>query len=100
MIIRENFPAPSRKRFYVSIGFIGGIRLSTKTKVVYTSEKGNKRKLKENRSYGMVPIKVDYRLRVGYRGVCIWGNYSLTNMFNTNRAPELKPFAVGLGITI
>ena len=100
LMLEKQIPAPHWKRFYVSTGFIGGIRLHSKTKVVYTSEKGNKRKLKENGSYGMVPFKVDYTLRVGYRGVCIWGNYSLTNMFNKNRAPELRPFAVGFGITI
>ena len=100
LMLEKQIPAPHWKRFYVSTGFIGGIRLHSKTKVVYTSEKGNKRKLKENGSYGMVPFKVDYTLRVGYRGVCIWGNYSLTNMFNKNWAPELRPFAVGFGITI
>ena len=100
LMLEKQIPAPHWKRFYVSTGFIGGIRLHSKTKVVYTSEKGNKRKLKENGSYGMVPFKVDYTLRVGYRGVCIWGNYSLTNMFNKNRVPELRPFAVGFGITI
>ena len=100
LMLEKQIPAPHWKRFYVSTGFIGGIRLHSKTKVVYTSEKGNKRKLKETGSYGMVPFKVDYTLRVGYRGVCIWGNYSLTNMFNKNRAPELRPFAVGFGITI
>ena len=100
LMLEKQIPAPHWKRFYVSTGFIGGIRLHSKTKVVYTSEKGNKRKLKENGSYGMVPFKVDHTLRVGYRGVCIWGNYSLTNMFNKNRAPELRPFAVGFGITI
>ena len=100
LMLEKQIPAPHWKRFYVSTGFIGGIRLHSKTKVVYTSEKGNKRKLKENGSYGMVPFKVDYTLRVGYRGVCIWGNYSLTNMFNKNRAPELRPFAVGFGIMI
>lgn len=100
LMLEKQFPATKRKRAYVSTGFVGGIRLHSKTKVVYTSEKGNKRKLKENGNYGMVPFKVDYTLRVGYRGVCIWGNYSLTNMFNKNRAPELRPFAVGFGITI
>lgn len=100
LMLEKQIPAPHWKRFYVSTGFIGGIRLHSKTKVVYTSEKGNKRKLKENGSYGMVPFKVDYTLRIGYRGVCIWGNYSLTNMFNKNRAPELRPFAVGFGITV
>ena len=89
LMLEKQIPAPHWKRFYVSTGFIGGIRLHSKTKVVYTSEKGNKRKLKENGSYGMVPFKVDYTLRVGYRGV-----------FNKNRAPELRPFAVGFGITI
>ena len=68
LMLEKQIPAPHWKRFYVSTGFIGGIRLHSKTKVVYTSEKGNKRKLKENGSYGMVPFKVDYTLRIGYRG--------------------------------
>ena len=56
LMLEKQIPAPHWKRFYVSTGFIGGIRLHSKTKVVYTSEKGNKRKLKENGSYGMVPF--------------------------------------------
>lgn len=100
LMLEKQFPATKRRRAYVSTGIIGGIRLHSKTKVVYTSDKGHKRKMKESGSYGMVPFKADYTLRVGYRGVCIWGNYSLTGMFNKNRAPELRPFAVGFGFTI
>ena len=58
LMLEKQIPAPHWKRFYVSTGFIGGIRLHSKTKVVYTSEKGNKRKLKENGSYGMFLLKL------------------------------------------
>ena len=39
LMLEKQIPAPHWKRFYVSTGFIGGIRLHSKTKVVYTSEK-------------------------------------------------------------
>jgi len=100
LMLEKQFPAIRQRSAYVSTGIIGGICLHSKTKVVYTGDKGHKRKMKESGSYGMVPFKADYTLRIGYRGVCIWGNYSLTKMFNKNRAPGLRPLAVGFGFTI
>lgn len=93
------FPASAYKRAYVSTGVIGGIRLHSKTKIVYKDENGDKHKKKNSDSYGMIPLKADWTLRVGYRGMSVWGNYTLTNMFKKNKSPELHPYAIGVGFT-
>lgn len=98
VLFEQQFPARWKKRFYVSAGVIGGIRMHSKTKIVYNNEEGDKKKLKHSGSFSMVPFKADLSARIGYRGVSIWGSYTLTNTFKSDKGPELHPYAIGMGL--
>lgn len=99
LLVEVQFPGKSRTKAFVSGGFTGGLRLHTKTKVVYKKEDGKKRRLKDSGNFSMTPVKVDATLRAGYGHLAVWGNYSLNRMFKTNKGPELHPYSIGIGIT-
>ena len=99
LLMEVQFPARIRKKIHISAGFMGGIRLHSKTKIVYNNLNGNKKKEKNSGSFNMVPVKADVVARIGYHNLNIWGSYTLTRMFQSNKGPELHPYSLGLGIS-
>ena len=99
LLVEWQFPASVRRRAYLSTGVVGGVRLHSKTKIVYKDENGDKHRKKNSDSYGMIPLKADWTVHAGYHGVCLWGNYTLTNMFKKSKSPELHPYTIGVGFT-
>ena len=78
---------------------MGWVRLHSKTKVVYKDSSGDKHKKKEKNNFNMVPFKADLVGRVGYKRLSLWGSYTLTNMFKSDKGPELHAYTVGIGVT-
>lgn len=99
LLMEVQFPARNKKRMYVSAGFMGGIRMHSKTKIVYKDEEGEKHKKKEKGNFNMIPFKADAIARIGYHHVNVWGNYTLTNMFKSGDTPKLHAYTVGLGLS-
>lgn len=99
LLMEVQFPASTNKRMYVSGGIMGGVRLHSKTKIIYHDESGDKYKKKSKGDFKMVPFKADVVGRIGYRNINIWGSYTLTNMFRTNDEPGLHTYTLGLGLS-
>lgn len=99
LLMEVQIPAQNNNRFYFSGGIMGGLRMHSKTKVVYKNEKGNKHKKKEKDNFNMAPFKADITGSIGYRGFHVWGSYTLTNMFKADKGPELHAYTIGIGAT-
>lgn len=99
-IFEVQFPAAkaAKKRIYASAGFMGGVRMHSKTKIVYRDSDDDKRKEKMKGNFHVVPFKVDVTGRIGYRNINIWGSYTLTNLFKSNTMPDLKVYTLGFGL--
>lgn len=121
--IQSNNPRRS-KRLYFGAGVIGGLRLSTHTKVyfdeadkeyylrdpktgnlldptyhTYRTPNSNSRNIVKNfNSFNLRPFKLDATVRVGYGIVNLFASYSLLTMFEKNRGPELYPWQAGITI--
>ena len=99
-IFEVQFPAAkaAKKRIYASAGFMGGVRMHSKTKIVYHDSDDDKQKEKMKGNFHVVPFKVDVTGRIGYRNINIWGSYTLTNLFKSNTMPDLKVYTLGFGL--
>jgi hypothetical protein len=87
----------ARSKGFLSAGLVGGVRVHSKTKIVY--DDGGKRKLKRSGSYGMNPFKVEAMARVGFGSFTVWASKSLTPMFDPGKGPRVYPFTIGFGFT-
>lgn len=99
LLMEFQFPAQNRKRLYISAGAVGGLRMHSKTKVVYHNEAGKKRKSKNKDNFNQIPFKADVLAKIGYRSMNVWGSYTLTRMFKEGRGPELHPYTIGVGLS-
>lgn len=99
LLLEVQFPALHRQRLYVSAGVMGGVRLHSKTKIVYKNDSGKKKKDKVSDDFSMLPVKADVVARIGYRSLNVWGSYTLTRMFESGKGPELHPYSLGIGLS-
>jgi hypothetical protein len=117
--IQDKNPNPLTKyRWHVNIGAIFGVRVHAHQKTYFnetnksynlvdplsgdvvataTSPSYNIAKVHDN--FYMRPFKVDASLRIGWGWINLYGNVSLTEMFNSGKGPKLYPFSVGIMLT-
>lgn len=95
LLFEFNSHEMERKSFHIAAGIIGGYRIGTHTKRVYT-ENGKKRKIKDYDDFSLETFRADVTFRIGYRGFTLFANYGLISLFKTSQAPDLKPFTFGL----
>ncbi|MBE9468247.1 MAG: PorT family protein [Bacteroidetes bacterium] len=79
------------KSIYLSLGVTGSIKLGSHVKLEEKS--GNKEKIRDD--FNLSPLRYGLTARVGYDDFGIFANYSLQQMFEKNKGPELYPFTIG-----
>ena len=82
--------------FHLGVGVIGGVRLASHSKQVYTTPGGGKQKQKVHDSFHLQPFILDATARIGWGPINLFATYSLIDMFRQDRGPELRPFTVGI----
>jgi hypothetical protein len=81
------------KKVYLSGGLIGGIKMSSHTKV-----KINDVKTHDKNDFNINPFRYGATARIGYKGVNLFATYYFTELFQGGRGPVMNPFSIGIGI--
>ena len=81
-------------RFYMSAGFMAGLRLNSHTKIKYKTDK--KQKLKVVNDFSMRTFRYSLMLRTGYRWFNFFASYDLVPLFKEDKGPEVTPFTFGV----
>lgn len=81
----------------IQAGVVGGLRVGSMIKQKYTFDNADyKNKVKDN--FNLSPFKVDLIARLTFGDTGIFASYSMTSLFENNKAPELYPFSAGITI--
>jgi hypothetical protein len=83
--------------FHITAGVVGGLRLGTKSKVMWEND-GGSTKEKQWDEYHMQPFRWDAYAGIGWGIINLYATYSLNPLFRENRGPELYPFSVGIAL--
>ena len=84
-----------RSPIYLSGGAIGGLRLGSHTRIVYSSE-GGKSKIKDH--YNLTQWRYGVTARVGYKGINLFADYYFSPLFEKGKGPDLYQVSAGLFI--
>ena len=86
------------RSFHIAVGAQAGYNIfKNKVKQKYEFDgRTYKRKIKDD--YNVNPFKIDMIARIGYGNFCIFGTYSLTQLFEDNKGPRLYPFSAGISL--
>ena len=97
LLLEYQTNARSNKRsFHITAGVVGGLRIGSHSKNVY--EDGGKHKDKNRDDFNLNPFKVSAMARIGWGKINLYGSYSLIEMFETDKGPELYPFSIGISL--
>lgn len=87
---------PNKTRVGLQFGAIGAYKIGSKMKQkYYLPESDTKQKNKVKDDFNINPFKVDLVARINIGDIGLFGKYSVTSLFEPNKAPELYPFSVG-----
>ncbi len=82
--------------FHIAAGVIGGVRMGSHSKQVYTMNGSGDHKPKVYDDFHLQPFILDATVRIGWGPLNLFATYGITEMFRNNRGPALHPFTVGL----
>ena len=82
-------------RVFISAGLIGGVKIGSKTKMVYEVN-GTKQKENNRHDFNLSLFRYGFTARVGYKALKMFGTYYPSSLFIKDKGPELYPFSVGL----
>ncbi|MFT6844319.1 MAG: hypothetical protein ACJAUV_000493 [Flavobacteriales bacterium] len=97
IMFRIRFHQPKKKGVDLAFGVLAGYRIGSRIKTKYSKD-GDNKKDKIIDDFNFSPFKADLTARIGYKDIGLVFNYSLTPLFEKNKAPELYPFSVGITI--
>lgn len=76
---------------YVAAGLVGGIRLSSHTKIVYADGE----KVKDHGAFNLRDFRYGLMARAGYRSLNFFGVYYPSSLFKQSADPQVYPFCIG-----
>lgn len=81
--------------FHMAVGVVGSWYFDTMYKQKYRAN-GEDVKDRTKSSLNLLPYRVAGRVQLGYGGLNLFAEYSLTELFENNKGPELVPVNVGI----
>lgn len=81
--------------FRVGAGVYAGYRLGSRAKYVYR-EDGDRERVKDRTNFYVNNYRYGVRFQLGYRGMDVFANYDLNELFVQDRGPELNAFSFGI----
>jgi hypothetical protein len=97
LLIEFSTKSKREKSFYLSTGVIGGVRVGSS---YYMRGKKNNVKYREtvNDDFNINPFQLDATVRLGYGNFGAYASYGLTNLFKSNKAPQMSIFQFGVNL--
>lgn len=84
-----------RRGIRFGVGGYAGLRLGSKTKFV-VKEGGGRDREKDKDDYSLSNFRYGVRAQFGFKGLDIFANYDLNNVFQDGVRPELNGFSFGI----
>ena len=85
-----------KANFFVQGGVELGLKLSSKSSVMYRDDRNKKVREKMGSKMNVNPLTVDAKVEIGFNCFALYARYGLIDLFRKNRGPEVVPVAAGV----
>ena len=82
--------------FFVQAGVELGLKLSSKSSVVYRDDRNKRVREKMGSKMNVNPLTADAKVEIGFNSFGLYARYGLIDLFRKNRGPEVVPVAAGV----
>jgi hypothetical protein len=96
LLLEFQIPTGGQQRWplYFSAGAIGGVKLGSHTKIVYTDD--SKQKNKDH--FNITQWRYGVTARIGYRAINLFADYYFSPLFEKGKGPDLYQVSAGIFI--
>lgn len=95
LLLQFNTSKNHGKSFHFAVGGQVAVKLGSRSKQVYDVDGDKKRDIYKS-DYNLNPFQYGLTARVGYGKVNVFANYNLSEVFKSNKGPQLYPFQIGV----
>ena len=95
LLLEFNSNKDESKNWHLSLGVIGGVRIASSWKTKWEVD-GKPLKSKTKDDFNFNSLSANAYAQIGYGNVGIFVQYGLTNVFRSDKGPELSPVSGGL----
>jgi hypothetical protein len=95
LLYEMQFERNTKRPFYISFGVIGGIKIGSSTKELYTSGDSEIEHIVSG-GININQLRYGYHVKIGFRYLNLFATYYPTPLYEKDKGPELYPFNVGL----
>ena len=85
-----------RSNFFAQLGFECGVKLSSKSRVMYRNSNNSSTKDKVGTEMNVNPLTVDAKAEIGVGKWALYARYGLVNLFRKGRGADVVPVAAGV----
>ncbi|MBM3454738.1 MAG: PorT family protein [Bacteroidetes bacterium] len=91
-----------KKSFYLAAGVVGGIRMYANYNMRGKYADGDRfnNTLTDNKKFHSNLWNLEAMLRIGYGALGVYGSYNLTNLFDSDVAPNIAPIVFGFTVNV
>jgi len=82
--------------FFVQAGVELGLKLSSKSSVVYRDDSNKRIREKMGRGMNVNPLTADAKVEIGFNSFALYARYGFITLFRKERGPEVIPVAAGV----
>jgi hypothetical protein len=86
----------AKNNFFIQAGLELGIKLSSKSSVVYRDDRNKRVREKLGTKMNVNPLTVDAKMEIGFNHFGLYARYGLIDIFRKGRGPEAIPVAAGV----
>jgi hypothetical protein len=95
LLLNFNTSKNLKHNLHFTCGVVGKYLLSSKTKQLLVKN-SDEYTFKRKDGYNLNPFLVDAYASVGYRNLTVFAQYSLNDMFKSNKGPQVNSFSAGI----
>jgi len=85
-----------RSNFFVQAGCELGLKLSSKSSVMYRDDRNKKVRETMGKGMNVNPLTADAKVELGFNNFALYARYGLITLFRKDRGPEVVPVAAGV----
>lgn len=91
----EPFSYHENDGFRIGLGAYAGYRVGSRSKYVIKDD-GDRRRVKDKTNFYLNNWRYGARLQMGFRGIDLFANYDLNELFVEDKGPQLNAFSFGI----
>lgn len=95
LLLEFNTSNDPDKTFHVAVGVVGQYLIASRTKQELTENNNEFTRVRKD-WYNLSPFGAKAHVNLGYKNWTVFGEYSLTTLFQPQKGPELYPFTAGI----